>query len=478
MASGSPTAHENPRRGSRVLERATALLLGLALVPILLEIGLRAAALLVSNSRAHEPGDCLVLCQGDSNMFGLYVPEPCALPGQLQTLLRGGGLEGARVVNRGVVGKATWVVRDEIEADLERYRPRAVAVLAGINSRWSLPPEEERWPWIGKLRVVRCWRLFRNAWNEDRALASRDPMAERAAAPSEVRDVPPAASIVDLDPTRQRISMADRTGRVRPFLMVFGQPATEEFQRWIREDLIEVAARVRRAGAKPFFLLYPLQEGTFVEINEAIEDAAAQSGATLVDSRGAFAQALETMGRDRLVFRDCHATEAGYAIVARELLRALVADGVVEASVADGLDLEQGALGPPLSLEVVASSPDHASAAVTVQYAPGYAAQLLVSGTEGEVRIGFVPHKEAIELAPPGSGQPFALGDDKLLRACVAHQEALRVHLDAQGRGEIVFPPPGRSITWPAQARAIVLIVDPFGGLIAESEVFLLQPKR
>jgi hypothetical protein len=67
--------------------RALALALGLVLAPLVIELGLQLAALIVSGNRVEASASALVLCQGDSNTFGLNLPAEQAYPGQLEALL-------------------------------------------------------------------------------------------------------------------------------------------------------------------------------------------------------------------------------------------------------------------------------------------------------------------------------------------------------------------------------------------------------
>jgi lysophospholipase L1-like esterase len=478
---GSPGGHRGRGRWG---PRLGAVLLGVVLAPILLEVALRAAALFVSESRAAEEGDCLLLCQGDSNVFGLYVPAECSFPGQLEALLRERAPDPPPqkplVVNRGVPGKASWIVRDEIEADLERYHPRAVAVLVGMNSRWSLPPGRDAWPWLGKLRVVRCWRLFWNRFREPAPPAADDPMAEREARAEELADIPPEANVAFLDVAKQRVSVADRTGVVRPFVLDFGQPGTQDVQTWIREDLLDTVAKIRAFGSRPFLVLYPLDETPFREINKAIEDAARECGAPLVDCRAEFLDALDAVGRDALLFRDEHLTQAGYAILSREMFRNLVAEGLVAGG--EGPALAEAASAGLVSapkLEVTLASSGGEIDRIEVSYAPGFAAQVLLSRGAGEARVAFgkLQGKRPLSLAGPERGLALGLRDDVLLRQCLARQAELRVFLPSTGRGRVSLGPllagaPPSSADDRDRWKGIVLILDPRGGCIAQSEIF------
>ena len=72
------------KKPTRIL---AALTLGLVGTFVLLEVTLRIASAFVADSRAGAAGASLVLAQGDSNVFGLYLPPEHSWPAQLEALL-------------------------------------------------------------------------------------------------------------------------------------------------------------------------------------------------------------------------------------------------------------------------------------------------------------------------------------------------------------------------------------------------------
>ena len=118
----------------RVATKLCALLLGL----VLLELGLQAMALVGRLRReARYPdiaeAELVVLCVGDSHVYGLNVDGADAWPAQLELLLREAGLD-ARVVNRGLPGKHSRTVLEELPGYLADYQPDSAPRNPGLRS--------------------------------------------------------------------------------------------------------------------------------------------------------------------------------------------------------------------------------------------------------------------------------------------------------------------------------------------------------
>src|SRR6187455_386402 len=119
-------------------------LLGVLALLVLLELALEAAAPLVQRAmlrRAPTPSPdapLAILCVGDSNTYGLYVPQ-WSYPAQLLARLRPRFRGPVAVVNRGVPGQSAAQVAETLPADLRAVHPDLVLVLAGLNDAWNSP---------------------------------------------------------------------------------------------------------------------------------------------------------------------------------------------------------------------------------------------------------------------------------------------------------------------------------------------------
>ncbi|MCK6445402.1 MAG: GDSL-type esterase/lipase family protein [Planctomycetes bacterium] len=410
-----------------IARRLLALVLGFLLAFVLLEFALQLSANFVRGDRAGEgDGSCFALCVGDSNTFGLNVPKELAYPAQLERLLRDRGASPARVVNRGVPGKPTWIVDAELATDLDRFRPRVLLILCGVNDRNLIRPEDRLDDWLARSRAV---NLLRRTWKntqehfEAHAVEPRNRMAASA-----VESVAPALS---------RLRFADRQNEDRSFLMHFGNPSKEQVALWIREDLAHIATRARAAGALPIVCLYFEDNNTFAPINAALGESARDLGLLLFDPRPAFARALARVDRSHLVFPDCHLKPPGYAILARLLVNFAVEAGVLAGpSIEDVFEPLNGipARAPRVSPWIEGG----VTKGVEVSYLPGLKAQLLLSSHDGLTHVRF-QGTVIISLQNESSAQ-LPIDADESFRAALARSQAFTVVLGDDGTARIPIP--------------------------------------
>jgi lysophospholipase L1-like esterase len=442
--------------------RLLALALGLLLLPLALEGLLALGALLRPEERAGAGGPALVLCQGDSNVFGYSLDPQLAFPAQLERLLAARGVEPARVVNRGVPGKPTWVVREELEADLARFAPRALVVLCGINDRNMLRPEADALGLLGRLRGVRLVR---------RLLAR----AEEGAV-GEWSEPPPAANVITrdavepLDRESGRVRVQDRAGEVRPFVIRHGVPESALYQAWIADDLVAIAARARAEGVVPIACAYPLDVGPFASVNDGIEAGAARAGLALVDPRPAFAAALERLPQSELVFPDGHPTALGYGILARLLYGALVEAGLAPGPAPDPLEELAGRAPTALALEPVREG--GRVVALLATYSPGHEIEILLARATGATPIRWRGAVVAAEEGEPHH-KVVPLARDALFEATWRAPAPWTAAFDASGEARFALPPELVRSDEPLFASAVV--VAPGSRIVAVAEPVRLR---
>ena len=114
-----------------------------------------------------------ILCLGDSNTYGLYLPRESSWPAQLQQKLDQDAPGRFQVINLGFPGTPSSRIAENLPAFLARFRPDRVIVLAGVNdflygaidASNSTPTWAERVRAFASthVRLYRAWLLWRRA---------------------------------------------------------------------------------------------------------------------------------------------------------------------------------------------------------------------------------------------------------------------------------------------------------------------------
>lgn len=298
------TASARRRRGPRRL-------LGALLLLVLLELALQAAAPLVQRAMLRRPptpsadAPLSILCVGDSNTYGLHVPQ-WSYPAQLEARLRPRFRGPVAVVNRGVPGQGTAQVAAGLPADLRAARPDLVLVLAGLNDAWNAPGEAGLAGWLGRLRLVRLVRVLLSG------VASPGTFEVRTDAQGEI--------VVDRGDGAVRVNATE------------GGPAgadAEELRRRVAAGLRRIVELCRDHGAEPVLMTYAENGGTHSQVSAVARELAASEGLLLVDHERAFAAAFAAQGHDALMFNEHHPNARGYALMALTVDEVLQAAGRV-----------------------------------------------------------------------------------------------------------------------------------------------------
>ncbi|MBN1335638.1 MAG: tetratricopeptide repeat protein [Deltaproteobacteria bacterium] len=154
--------------------RLLALLLGLATVLVVAEVGLRgvgfAARWAMEYRNREDPGEgwIRILCVGESTTAGLY-------PRILEQILREqSGYERIYVVNRGIPGADTSVILAGLETELDRWQPQAVVAMMGASDHggaipWDDLPLAERTGWTERWKVAKAIRYLAYTMRQERA---------------------------------------------------------------------------------------------------------------------------------------------------------------------------------------------------------------------------------------------------------------------------------------------------------------------
>ncbi|MBM3984419.1 MAG: hypothetical protein FJ296_01820 [Planctomycetes bacterium] len=306
-------------------------LLGLLLALLLVELALQAAAPLVQAAMLRRPATpspdapLTILCVGDSNTYGLHVPQ-WSYPAQLEARLRPRFSGPVAVVNRGVPGQSAAQVAQALPADLRATRPDLVLLLAGLNDAWNPGTAAGGLPeLLGRLRLVRLTRVLLSG------VASPGSFALRTDAQGEI--------VVDRGAGAQRVNVTE------------GGPAAPAdvagLQARVRAGLVRALELCRDFGAEPVLMSYAENGGTHALVSAVARELAAERGLLFVDHERAFATAFAAEGHEALMFNEHHPNARGYALMARGVDEALQAAGHVPPGPAEGTAPSAGARPAP-----------------------------------------------------------------------------------------------------------------------------------
>jgi lysophospholipase L1-like esterase len=295
-----------PNRIASIAGRLALVILGLALSLVLLEAALQAGAAynrsrLRDDAPASLAGASRIACLGDSNTYGILMPRDQTYPAFFQQLLRAvPATEGVQVLNLGIPGTNSSLLRNRIAGVIDALRPDAVLVMIGANDFWTepMPVADETSTWRQRLwSVSRVYRLFymlaRSAKRETTA-GTVDPVREGDAAGGHA--VLKGDTDVDLSWTG---------------------PAREDTLDWRNKlyvNLRVMAEMAARRGVKFVSMTYPNEGAAYGQANEVIRRAAADL--PLIDLGGAFNVICPSWNCPEIFLPDGHPTLVGYQVAA------------------------------------------------------------------------------------------------------------------------------------------------------------------
>jgi len=286
--------------------------LGALLLLVLVELALQAAAPLVQRAMLRRPptpsadAPLTILCVGDSNTYGLHVPQ-WSYPAQLQARLAPRFRSPVAVVNRGVPGQSTRQVAEGLPDDLRAARPDLVLILAGLNDAWNTGAEDgAALAFLGRLRLVRLARVLLSGVASPGAF--------------EVRTDERGEIVVDRGDGARRVNVTEG-----------GAAAADDaaLRRRVEAGLRRLVELCRDHGAEPVLMTYAENGGTHTLVSAVARDLAAREGLLLVDHERRFGAAFLELGHDALMFNEHHPNARGYALMAQAVDEALQAAGRV-----------------------------------------------------------------------------------------------------------------------------------------------------
>ena len=295
-----------PNRIASIAGRLALVILGLALALVLLEAALQVGAAynrsrLGDEAPASLAGASRIACLGDSNTYGIGMPRDQTYPAFFQQLLRAvPATEGIEVLNLGVPGTNSSVLRNRIARVIDAVQPDAVLVMIGANDFWTepVPVADETSTWRQRLwSVSRVYRLF--------YMLARSAQPETTAGtvdPGRDGDVAGGHAVLK--------------GHADVDLSWTG-PAQEDALDWRNKlyvNLRTMAEMAARRGVKFVLMTYPNESAAYGRANQVIRHAAADL--PLIDLGGGFSTICPTSKCPELFLPDGHPTLVGYQVAA------------------------------------------------------------------------------------------------------------------------------------------------------------------
>jgi len=427
-------AAEGRRKYKTAVKRVATKLGALCLGVVLLELCLQALALvgsLLREARYPEIAEAehVVLCVGDSHVYGFNVDAAAAWPAQLEELLRAAELD-ACVVNRGLPGKNSRTVLEELPGYLADYQPDFVLCQVGINNRHSvIPPSGAAAP--------PAWRSLRSAQLISIAITRLSSEPAPALVRRELGGVDASAvgdelELYELEGGREEVRMRTREGVVESFRIGGGHVGSSREEitsamEILRDDLLEIARLSRAAGAQPVLLTYAdgHADGILRAPNLALRRAHEEGSVPLVDLAEVMDPMQAEVGTERLLFADAHPRREGHALIARIVADALGGQGLLEGAPHFADPLAPLRESGPIQAELELLEDTGEELVVRCTYEPGLHYSLLLSG--------------ATDAGMERSGLTIPLLDDALFEAAAAH-EATQGAFDAEGAATVRLP--------------------------------------
>jgi lysophospholipase L1-like esterase len=433
MPERHPSDRLAPRKRGNAWPKLAAVFVGLGLALVLCELGLRVAGKLHpaaggrDGTLARTTGPVL-LCCGDSNVYGLYEVQPATYPAHLQRLLDACTDGGARrVVNVGVPGLNSLVLQQLLPRDLERYRPEAVLLTVGANDFWGWTPEAagslEEPPWYERLALTRLWRLLQQTDLEPPLAAETGTPVVLQAGNGAAADGTAGAAVGPI------LRWTDREGRaVRVSGGASVDKAKQRCAQNLRANLEHVAELCREHGARLVLLGYGADRGIYAEANAVLARAATELGLPFVSTHEEVGRLAERLGGAEVYHSDDHPKGPGYEVIARLALLELVHSGAVAGP--PFRDVQDGVAAPaPPRRELALSGrldgalggPDELAFELWIEGRAGFQFTILLLGRD----------------LPPGNADFFYnLAGDELFVATL-NQRPFRGVLDAAGHARL-----------------------------------------
>jgi hypothetical protein len=281
---------------------------------VVLELALRVEGAVRPSATARPPeGTPVVLCVGDSHTRG--VPDPDNYPFHLQRLLAERATRPYRVVNLGVPGIPSALVRTRLPAWIAYYRPAVIVFWVGLNNGWRQDPS----PWrrgplarVGsRSRAVQMLRLARFAGGLRFDRLERDGF--------EATDWSGTHGVWRVDFAGHREDINTVPAEALP---------EAEVEATTRDDVRAMAAAARGAGIRTYAITYVFPTGYYGAVNRGLRAAAQEVGMPVVETQPVAGRLLKEPG-EPLFDPSVHPAPRLYRAVAEAVYETLAADGAL-----------------------------------------------------------------------------------------------------------------------------------------------------
>lgn len=268
----------------------------LVIVLITAELSLRLLGLIVRVRPEPRATDARVsttqvLCVGDSYTYGVYVDRALTYPSQLQAELERLSGRPYSVVNAGMPGQNTAMMRRRLTNLIEQHHPQIVIALGGVNNAWNAIDTQE--------------------WGQPSFADRLDILLSRSKFYQLLKLV------------RLRYQLARQGGPVPQRAEAMRGIFDEDFLfRVTRDDLVAMAQIAAAAGVRFVSQSYPYpgdDGGYFPVFNAGLAEAAKVSGTEFVDQAPFVKRILDRYRPEDMYFADLHPKIAGYQLMALNL---------------------------------------------------------------------------------------------------------------------------------------------------------------
>lgn len=318
----------------KVAARGGAIAFGVLAALVLLELVLRVGASVVpepSDLRSWDGAAPRVLCLGDSNTYGIFLPRrDDAYPHQLQLALGRRGQQ-VDVINLGYPGNNSSRIRAALPSALATVRPDTVTVMVGANDFWTVP---EAVPATGDASASRGQWWWRHSRAFRFLFMLRQALSPRGAAPAVTYRADPAQR---LRPEDTATLPADVQGEIElgGHRFVGGWERKEggvpNWQVGLRDNLAAIVAEVRDSGAEVVLITYPSEQDAYRFANQVIREVASETGVPLIDLGVQFRALCAAPPCPEIFYPDGHPTAAGHAAAGERVADWLAEHGAPQA---------------------------------------------------------------------------------------------------------------------------------------------------
>jgi len=252
-----------------------------------------------------------IVCVGDSHTYGVFVAKEEAYPFQLEQLLNKNSNK-YQVINLGAPGINSSQILRDLNGIIKDYHPLAVVVLVGINNGWNIACQGIgfRQTALMKLKLYKMGRfIYFQYFKKDKSYMVVKPRDKKE-------------RIYHIE----RKELPEEDAELRAIQRIFIQDLMNIIKLCQENDVKIVL--MNYAGDKEFNYFIP---------NQLTQQVAEKTGVPMMDNYSYFlSQLYNSEGilnqelHKKLFLKDMHLSPLGYRIMAENLYKTLIENGIVE----------------------------------------------------------------------------------------------------------------------------------------------------